>query len=138
MKVRRMGEKRMVRLSRTRALWVCLLAGLMVVAAAVRPGARASLAQTTQPQPEAPPAAASAPSAANTQAATPDEPAKPEAAAAPVDPKRKQIADDTANLVKLANSLKVEVDKINPDTMSVPVIRQAEEIEKLAHKMRSK
>jgi len=52
-------------------------------------------------------------------------------------PRKKQLIDDTANLVKLANSLKAEVAKTTPDTMSVPVIRQAEEIEKLARKMRT-
>ncbi len=51
---------------------------------------------------------------------------------------KRQIADDTAGLLKLANNLKTEVDKSTPDTLSVSVIRQAGEIEKLAHKMRTK
>jgi hypothetical protein len=38
----------------------------------------------------------------------------------------------------LANSLKAEIDKTTKDTLSVTVVRKADEIEHLAHKMRSK
>jgi hypothetical protein len=54
-------------------------------------------------------------------------------------PQRKtQIADDTAKLLKLATDLKTEVDKTDKDTLSVNVIRKADEIEKLAHSVREK
>ena len=54
------------------------------------------------------------------------------------DPQKREILDQSANLLKLANSLKAEMDKTTQDTLSVTVIRQADEIEKLAHKMRTK
>jgi hypothetical protein len=77
-------------------------------------------------------------SAANAQAPAPGPAAKQEAAAALTDPRQKQIAEESADLLKLASSLKAEVDKTTVDTLSVAVIRQASEIEKLAHKMRSR
>jgi hypothetical protein len=72
-------------------------------------------------------------------AASPTDPQQKEiVAASPTDPQQKEIVDESANLMKLANSLKAEVDKTTPDMLSVAVIRQAEEIEKLAHKMRTR
>ena len=58
-------------------------------------------------------------------------------AAANVERKR-QIADDSARLLKLASDLKTEVDKTSKDTLSLGVIRKAEEIEKLAHSVKEK
>jgi hypothetical protein len=52
--------------------------------------------------------------------------------------RKKQIADDSARLVKLATDLKAEVDRTNKDTLSLNVIRKAEEIEKLAHTVKEK
>jgi hypothetical protein len=52
--------------------------------------------------------------------------------------RRKQIADDSARLVKLATDLKTEVDKTTKDTLSLSVIRKADEIEKLAHSVKDK
>ncbi len=52
--------------------------------------------------------------------------------------RKKQIADDSARLLKLATDLKTEVDKTNKDTLSVSVIRKADEIERLAHAVREK
>jgi hypothetical protein len=52
--------------------------------------------------------------------------------------RKKQIADDTAKLLKLAADLKVEVDKTNKDTLSLSVIRKADEIERLAHNVKEK
>jgi hypothetical protein len=82
-------------------------------------------------------ASESLPPDAVAQTPAPGQLAKQEVVAAPSGPRQNQIVDDTANLVKLANSLKAEVAKTTQDTMSVSVIRQAEEIEKLAHKMRT-
>jgi hypothetical protein len=47
--------------------------------------------------------------------------------------RKKQIADEGANLLKLATDLKAEVDKTTKDTLSLNVIRKADQIEKLAH-----
>jgi len=52
--------------------------------------------------------------------------------------RRKQIADDSAKLLKLATDLKVEVDKTTKDTLSIDVVRKAEEIEHLAHNVKEK
>jgi hypothetical protein len=52
--------------------------------------------------------------------------------------RRKQIADDSAKLLKLATDLKTEVDKTTKDTLSLGVIRKADEIEKLAHNVKEK
>jgi hypothetical protein len=57
--------------------------------------------------------------------------------AAPAD-RKKQIAEDSAKLLKLATALKTEVDKTTLDTLSLTVIRKADEIEKLAHSIREK
>jgi len=84
------------------------------------------------------PAKESFPGTPGAQAAAVGQPVKQEERIAITDPNKKQIVDDTANLLKLANSLKAEVEKTTPDTLSVTVVRQASEIEKLAHKMRSK
>jgi hypothetical protein len=52
--------------------------------------------------------------------------------------RKKQIGDDSAHLLKLANELKAEVDKTDKDTLSIAVIRKADEIEKLAHIVKEK
>jgi len=46
--------------------------------------------------------------------------------------RQKQLATDADKLLKLATDLKLQVDKTTKDTMSVDVIRKADEIEKLA------
>jgi hypothetical protein len=50
--------------------------------------------------------------------------------------RQKQLEDDTAKLLVLANELKVEMDKSTKDTLSLTVVKKAEEIEKLARKVR--
>jgi len=52
--------------------------------------------------------------------------------------RKKQIAEDSAKLLKLATDLKAEVDKTTKDTLSMNVIRKADEIEKLAHDVKEK
>jgi hypothetical protein len=52
--------------------------------------------------------------------------------------RKKQIADDSAKLLKLATDLKTEVDKTTKDTLSLSVIRKADEIERLAHSVKEK
>jgi len=52
--------------------------------------------------------------------------------------RQKQIADESAKLLKLATDLKAEVDKTNKDMLSVTALRKADEIEKLAHSVREK
>ena len=52
--------------------------------------------------------------------------------------RQKQLVDDTAKLLCLANELKTEVDKSSKDTLSLDVVRKADEIEKLAHSVKEK
>src|SRR5690349_5298836 len=48
------------------------------------------------------------------------------------------LQKDTSQLLQLATELKQYVDKTNENTLSLDVIKKAEEIEKLAHKVREK
>jgi hypothetical protein len=52
--------------------------------------------------------------------------------------RKRQITEDSANLLKLATELKAEVDKTNKDMLSITVIRKADAIEKLAHQVKEK
>ncbi|HUB29217.1 MAG TPA: hypothetical protein VL967_05950 [Terracidiphilus sp.] len=57
-------------------------------------------------------------------------------AATPQTPQQKQLEDDTAKLLVLANELKTEMDKSTKDMLSLSVIKKAEAVEKLARKVR--
>jgi hypothetical protein len=52
--------------------------------------------------------------------------------------RQKKLMTDTERLLALANELKTDMDKTNKDTMSLDVIRKADEIEKLAHSVKEK
>jgi len=52
--------------------------------------------------------------------------------------RKKQLSDDSEKLLTLAMALKAEVDKTNKDTLSLNVIRKADEIEKLARSVKEK
>jgi hypothetical protein len=97
-----------------------------------------AFAQSPEPQAGPPTTAPDAAAGATAQAPSQDQAVKAEVSDAAAGPPKKQLALDSANLLKMANDLKANMDKSTPDTLSVAVIRQAEEIEKLAHKMRSK
>ena len=49
-----------------------------------------------------------------------------------------QLKRDTDNLLKLSTELKEYVDKANENTLSLDVIKKAEQIEKLAHSVKEK
>ena len=65
------------------------------------------------------------------------QPMKPPLEGAAAERKR-EINDDSAKLLQLASDLKAEVDKTTKDTLSVSVVRKADEIERLAHNVREK
>jgi len=46
--------------------------------------------------------------------------------------------EDTEKLLALATDLKTQVDKSTKDTLSVDVIKKADEIEKLAHSVKER
>jgi nitric oxide reductase activation protein len=52
--------------------------------------------------------------------------------------RQKKLIADTERLLELANQLKTDVDKSSKDTMSMDVIKKADEIEKLAHSVKEK
>lgn len=52
------------------------------------------------------------------------------------DQRKQAIANQCADLLKMAADLKAEVDKSTKDTLSVTVVRKAGEIEQMAHNVR--
>ena len=52
--------------------------------------------------------------------------------------RQKRLVEDTAKLLELANELKAEVDKSDKNTLSLDVVRKADEIEKLAHSVKER
>src|SRR5215468_8660940 len=52
--------------------------------------------------------------------------------------RQQALQKDTAQLLQLATELKQFVEKSNENTLSLDVIKKAEEIEKLAHRVREK
>jgi hypothetical protein len=52
--------------------------------------------------------------------------------------RQKQIVNDTARLLQLAQQLNADVSKSDKDSLSVAVVKKAEEIEKLAKSIKQK
>jgi hypothetical protein len=52
--------------------------------------------------------------------------------------RQKRLVADTDKLLVLATDLKAQVDKSTKDTLSVDVIKKADEIEKLAHSVKER
>jgi hypothetical protein len=52
--------------------------------------------------------------------------------------RQKRLVADTDKLLALATDLKAQVDKTNKDTLSVDVVKKAEEIEKLARSVKER
>ena len=52
--------------------------------------------------------------------------------------RKRQIDEDSAHLLRLAADLHVELDKTGKDTLSLEMIRKAQEIELLAHSVKEK
>jgi hypothetical protein len=52
--------------------------------------------------------------------------------------RQQQLVTDSAKLLELATQLKTEVDKSNQNTLSLTVVKKAEEIEKLAKSVKEK
>lgn len=86
--------------------------------------------------------AATPPSAATPQIETRQDPAQKEMQdrmSKAANKKRQQdIRDDTDKLFQLATELKAAVDKTNENLLSLDVIHKAEEVEKLAKKVKEK
>jgi len=52
--------------------------------------------------------------------------------------RQKEMHSETERLLALANQLKAETDRVSSSNLSMDVVRQAEQIEKLAHSVREK
>jgi len=74
----------------------------------------------------------------NTQMQMRDLQTKKQSFAAANAERKKQIAEDSAKLLKLSIDLEFEVEKATKGTLSLNVIRKAEEIEKAAHSVKEK
>jgi len=144
------GQLRLVKSSGRRrssgnSIW--LLAALAVTVALVVSAAIAAQSQAQNPPPSTPPRptsillpAANRPPDANDIMEMQEQRQKDatrDAAAANLERKR-QIVDDSSKLLKLAGDLKIEIDKTNKDTLSLDVIRKADEIERLAKGVKEK
>ena len=93
---------------------------------ASQPGA--TVATTTQTQP---------PADTPKNAETPTQ--KPAATPmTPAEARQAQLLADTERLYQLTQELKEEVAKSNKDTLSVPVVKKAEEVEKLARSLKER
>jgi hypothetical protein len=108
---------------------------LAVLAAAILPVTGQRLLQSGVQSPQSPPAANDAQPASG-QAPGQQQAVKPQTVEDASADSRKKVAADTALLLKLAGDLKAEVDKTTKDTLSVTVVRKADAIEQLAHKVR--
>jgi hypothetical protein len=124
------GPQRPFRLRERRASAGLLILGLAFIAAF------GCLAQDGHPvasqSPVNLPAEAKAPSES---AAKPSKLQKAEAADSA---RKRQISDESTQLLAMALSLKAEVDKTNKDTLSLNVIRKADEIERMAKTVKEK
>ena len=52
--------------------------------------------------------------------------------------RQKKLQADTDKLLALATALKTDMDKSTKDTLSLDVVRKADEIEKLAHSVKER
>ncbi len=128
-------------------MWLGVLSVLLASAAAGI-GLRHVYAQSEQSTPAADTPSNAAPSDNPAPVTTPANPPSSQAVPAPATPARpitnspeelrkREVANECANLLKLATDLKTEIDKTTKDELSLTVVRKADEIEQLAHKVRS-
>src|SRR5438067_10453029 len=102
----------------------------------------AALAQTTKDGvQQSSDTAAMAPKPATQQESKTDDTASDKAAAKPMSPeeaRQAQLVADTNKLFELSQELKAEVAKSKKDTLSLAVIKKAEEVEKLAKSLKER
>jgi hypothetical protein len=134
MKLKQEYRTKTRRSRQARAIWIWALAGMatIVLVPVVGEGL-----QVRDPGFRYPPSVTRIPDA-NTQNQINGQDAKDKDFEAANAERKKQIANDSAKLLKLATDLKSEVDKTSKDTLSLNVIRKADEIEKLAHDVKEK
>lgn len=67
-----------------------------------------------------------------------DKPSAPAANLSPEAARQQELAQESAQLLKLATDLKAEVDKTTKDTLSIAVIRKADAVERMARGVKEK
>jgi len=134
MKLRQEHRTETRRSPQARAIWIGVLAGLAAIVLVPLVGEGL---QVRDPGFRYPPSVTRIPDA-NAQNQINGQDAKDKDFEAANAERKKQIANDSAKLLKLATDLKSEVDKTSKDTLSLNVIRKADEIEKLAHDVKEK
>src|SRR5208282_3278501 len=94
--------------------------------------ARSPLAQSPSQssKPADSPATGATSSDANKAEQAPQSASQSTPPAPPLDPAQAQLAADSQKLLKLSQELKDEVAKTNKDTLSIAVIKKADEVEK--------
>lgn len=115
-------------------LWIGVFG--LSTAIAFAPAAGEGLLQKS-PFPQLPPELNPTPDA-NAQARMQEERSQKQNFEAANATRKKQIGNDSTKILKLATDLNTEVDKTAKDTLSLKVIREADEIEKLAHDVQEK
>jgi hypothetical protein len=133
MRYQRIDTARKARLPRKKMALAGLLAGLVFIA--MTPAVSDGMGQNSYPH--LPPELNRIPDS-NQANQINDQQSKKDSFEAANAARKKQITSDSAKLLKLATELKSEVDKTDKDTLSVGVIRKADEIEKLAHSVKEK
>ena len=128
-----MGRPTIAELPRKRTAWAGLAAALLFLA--IAPIARDGMGQNTYPH--LPPELNRIPDSNQANEINDQQKKKDNFEAANAE-RKKEIASDSAKLLKLATELKAEVDKTNKDTLNLKVVRKADEIEKLAHSVKEK
>jgi hypothetical protein len=122
------------RQTQSQARWLCFLGCIAGLVVASGVGLIGTQAQESFPLPaiNPPGAKTSPPPVQPTQAA--GQPAQPQAGTG--NASTPEVAKQCADLLKMATDLKAAVDKSSAGTLSVTVVRKADEIEQLAHKVR--
>ena len=119
-----------------RSAWVLACLGAVVaLAGAALPGPQTPAVNANAASPVS---QSSSPPSVNPQLKLLDATTAPPNPVAASGESNRQVAADTARLLKLATELKAEVDKTTKDTLSLSVIRKADEIEHFAHNVREK
>jgi hypothetical protein len=139
MKIQRVNTTERLRLTRKRAPWLGVLTGLIGIAIVPIVG-QGKLQQGPPSPPPNPPGVTPhqiypTPDAKGMTDGDPEQAQQANYEAENAERKRR-IADESAKLLKLATELKAEVDKTTKDTLSLNVVRKADEIEKLAHSVK--
>jgi hypothetical protein len=130
----------------SRRLWLwpavfCALA-ILVALAAAGVGLRRVHAQSAAPAPAADAQAGATPAehpdstAENPPSGAAAPALKPSDSDSPEQKHKQEVANECANLLKMATDLKTEVDKTTKDELSLAVVKKAGEIEQFARKVR--